>query len=1218
MLHPRIGTALCVAGGLAGRACDFLYPFTTLVVLVVGICQLAAIAQLGSLSATVRCVPCVLFAAHLVYIVHVFAVGGWADQWGPLVGEAAASRLLLVVGWTMWQVVVGEALAPLAEVTPHSDATMVAAAFVVMLAVVQDVRMLFWKRRRVVVVRGATGTGRSLKRSNKHGTNKVLGVRTTEVDKQASNKSSSSGGHAKNSSREIKYYDPRTWPASYTEADIKTLLQDKLNDPTKPPKYTAMATLLRSTDPERFDAVTQLMHNVKPQLSTPRSLLDLEEAVRSWLSDVKEGSLFAADPSDQERLDAVMRYLEECEAAQENRKKQKNSGKGKGNSGVAAPLFGGMPFVASASVKSDVRRHVVEHETEFGGTGRVAFLCNSGCAGSGKTTLLYQSTAEGVRAMRVMVNKRTVGSAEQHRWRPLGFYVTFNTRLTDFVEDKVHQASSRDVPILTFIALRMAYSVLAATLRDSGEVVAVPHYGKFAKTLLSFCDLDNDESNFECIVGALRKALQWDGPMFIAIDELARAVDTTRFNVRDVVSAVCVRLLDNAKPLRISDAEKKLPLSATDKLGVYERYVCASVYDAVDTVHLATGSARPIISQPMPLLGVRQLASSLTTWIECSSDKGDLELPSEYIEVFGPRRVGDHLTARQLLFLIHLSLASGNPRALGKCLSDHAEDVDDEQAALNNIAPRFYHPGAVRHMFWARERAERPSPELAKTLNGSECRYVAEMIVGASEVNIFKDEVTLPAYRVFVLNPILAIGCTIASVSPTRVLVSPFFMRSVERYWPDEHSSMLQHFRAFRRTVERHVKLTAALVATGDKLVLDPMPPVCEALVEQWKAANVVGFEDSTLDAIFLHLSCVLHSDGLGSSDMSAWTVLEPISTIHGGTSGLTGAVLCRGPLERIEVPNFPLCFVDAFALVDSQRNHDDALAVCSELGKLCPTNAAKFGGKNVFKAVNALKPAVPAVRTTVGTASHEVLQSALAAGQHFCFKPSNPDNFGEDGVVFLREESAKEHNRWVVLLIQNKYWFDETQRKQNTRRPEEMTKENVVDVWRRKVGHLPGTMKDTHGAVHTLRYVRMLVTANPVRSQSFERPAPPLSSERRDLLARANAAFMSLDPARREEVGMAATEWNTEQLKTSSTRKVCRQAGIRADWLLRCRDPKDSVPAVGDAPECGPVIAECHMDIDKITEWCATAGLFAGNIVHIQNLSNDSTLGKVDAVNDC
>jgi hypothetical protein len=34
-------------------------------------------------------------------------------------------------------------------------------------------------------------------------------------------------------------------------------------------------------------------------------------------------------------------------------------------------------------------------------------------------------------------------------------------------------------------------------------------------------------------------------------------------------------------------------------------------------------------------------------------------------------------------------------------------------------------------------------------------------------------------------------------------------------------------------------------------------------------------------------------------------------------------------------------------------------------------------------------------------------------------------------------------------------------------------------------------------------------------------------------------------------------------------------------------------------------------MDLDKITEWCPTAGLFAGNIVQIQNLSYDLTVKR-------
>jgi hypothetical protein len=70
--------------------------------------------------------------------------------------------------------------------------------------------------------------------------------------------------------------------------------------------------------------------------------------------------------------------------------------------------------------------------------------------------------------------------------------------------------------------------------------------------------------------------------MFIAIDELAKAVDTSRpskavlprFTITGFLGTVCGGLLDAAKLLRISDAERNLPMSATQTLGVYERYVC--------------------------------------------------------------------------------------------------------------------------------------------------------------------------------------------------------------------------------------------------------------------------------------------------------------------------------------------------------------------------------------------------------------------------------------------------------------------------------------------------------------------------------------------------------------------------------------------------------------------------------------------------------------------
>jgi hypothetical protein len=108
-------------------------------------------------------------------------------------------------------------------------------------------------------------------------------------------------------------------------------------------------------------------------------------------------------------------------------------------------------------VKADVKRHVLEREMESE-TDRTALLCNSGYRGSGKTTLLLHTAVEAVGLLQGMVNSQ-VGAAEQHRWRPLGFYVTFNSDSTNADADGRFDVG-REM-ILTRIALRMAYSVIA-------------------------------------------------------------------------------------------------------------------------------------------------------------------------------------------------------------------------------------------------------------------------------------------------------------------------------------------------------------------------------------------------------------------------------------------------------------------------------------------------------------------------------------------------------------------------------------------------------------------------------------------------------------------------------------------------------------------------------------------------------------------------------------
>jgi len=57
------------------------------------------------------------------------------------------------------------------------------------------------------------------------------------------------------------------------------------------------------------------------------------------------------------------------------------------------------------------------------------------------------------------------------------------------------------------------------------------------------------------------------------------------------------------------------------------------------------------------------------------------------------------------------------------------------------------------------------------------------------------------------------------------------------------------------------------------------------------------------------------------------------------------------------------------------------------------------------------------------------------------------------------------------VVLLQNKHWFSNT-------------KPDVVQKWRATSEYLFPTLRDSDGAEHRLRCVRLVLTANPVRDE--------------------------------------------------------------------------------------------------------------------------------------
>lgn len=80
-----------------------------------------------------------------------------------------------------------------------------------------------------------------------------------------------------------------------------------------------------------------------------------------------------------------------------------------------------------------------------------------------------------------------------------------------------------------------------------------------------------------------------------------------------------------------------------------------------------------------------------------------------------------------------------------------------------------------------------------------------------------------------------------------------------------------------------------------------------------------------------------------------------------------------------------------------------------------------------------------------------------------------------------------------------------------------------------------------------------------------------------------------------------AAATWVHETVKTNPKSKEHLKAVNRADALLK--DLRDRQLDTSDVATPNPVVSECHMHLDKITQWCPTVGLFLSNSVHIMNL---------------
>ncbi|CUG88877.1 Hypothetical protein, putative, partial [Bodo saltans] len=340
-----------------------------------------------------------------------------------------------------------------------------------------------------------------------------------------------------------------------------------------------------------------------------------------------------------------------------------------------------------------------------------------------------------------------------------------------------------------------------------------------------------------------------------------------------------------------------------------------------------------------------------------------------------------------------------------------------------------------------------------------------------------------------------------------------------------------EHVHALAKSLSYHTDLANALVRVGATLVAHTVKDrkhrlhlsVCDQLIAKWTCATRVGIGQLTFEALCLHLSCVLEDKPREAK--SVFEVLKCVCSKVANT--IRDTMVQSGRLERMDIPNFPSVFFDSYAAKDAELKLNDSvsrdeafqLSLAAAKGAL---GDAKYD--ELEEAADSLSQ--KHFRTTVppssGNTSYFRLQRALAKGHHFCFEPSNPNNQGEDGVVFLR--NSGEAPTWTVLVLQNIFWFCDTQKVklQGKRRSQKAERANgevisVVAKWRDSMGHLPATVVDADGKEHTLRYVRILVTADPVEERHFTQLAKDSDEqvERIDLLGRANAAFVNSDAAK-------------------------------------------------------------------------------------------------------
>ncbi|CUG88209.1 multi-copy leucine-rich repeat protein, putative [Bodo saltans] len=834
--------------------------------------------------------------------------------------------------------------------------------------------------------------------------------------------------------------------------------------------------------------------------------------------------------------------------------------------GIPASVDSFIPLKPSVSANTEVRAHIEQRRSA--GQNDAAPLCVCEDDVDEKYVQLLHTTAVATQMIRGVLRKNNSDDVARQRYRPLGFCISFR--------------GVEKYPILTVVALQMAFAIMDCRqfARDSSSGM---HYNYFSRELLDKCDLSNDQGNFERIIAAIRTVLKWDGPMFIAIENFTWEFEGP--NMSTIFETVCRALLDKS-PLLPTTVSQKGPV-------IYERYLAVSS-SPFDAASLVEKTNRHMIMQPTAVIELKDIFTAL---VNNGSNRPAKFLNHYYQKLFVSGRVD--LTNMQLLFLIHLALNTGNQSHLAWCFSD-----------TNSRCYGF----SSESVFWLNRFGRMLL--MKKSFTEDMCVGTCELVVGLCAQNMF--DVVNSDCPAFAFAKQLPKDVVVVQGSPIRVLVTPQFIElAMISEWPElgTRRFISNHAGHLFRTFKEHISLALTLNGISEQLIEFRPSELCQRLVQRWIGTTAAILGGLTFRALCLRFACAL-CDGMTGSQLLS----DVCSSVNSDGGVVFDVQFASGPLVVVErVANFPSMFMDAFRCCDDERHN---IAVEKErqalLEELRQTELDNYQRARLDKAIHDLVPSAPsqqhADRVEMRQSSYELIQEALAKGDHFSFQSNNPTprHRGDDGVIFLRETS--DERAWVVFLIeteQSSYGSVHRAHKQR-KKPSAKEARNKLRHWRDNVGPLPGDIADANGKVHKLRYVRILVTADRIEHETLHctdikkryDDAARLHKDHRELLTMANASYIHL----LQSSERAAIEDDVGKWARSHQVPCEDDSAPVVDDLTRAAK---LVAAVGAHGSCaatemrsGPVIAECFMDLDTIKRWCPTVSVFAGNFVKIREVA--------------